>query len=149
MQGSRSVSELDPPSSWDDLSAIPTQKPHIRTTTPVYRTNVPEYINFWEGKPLSERQFGVPMHERNAWVRPKSDYGTRFKGVKKKSSKDESGSADDIGSGVQEAWGEQNTKTNDKVGDLMRLGGNEGGDKYLLEDVILRDNFVIKVSAGA
>ena len=50
---------------------------------------------------------------------------------------------------MQEAWGEQNTKTNDKVGDLMRLGGNEGGDKYLLEDVILRDNFVIKVSVGA
>ena len=41
-------------------------------------TRTPEYFNFWEGKPLLERDYGVEVHRRKAWSRPKSDYGSRF-----------------------------------------------------------------------
>lgn len=41
-------------------------------------THTPEYFDFWQGKPLRERDFGVKVHKRKAWQRPKSDYGTRF-----------------------------------------------------------------------
>lgn len=40
-------------------------------------SRVPEYVNFWQGKPLSERERVVPSHTRRAWKRPKSDYGSR------------------------------------------------------------------------
>lgn len=39
-------------------------------------THTPEYFDFWQGKPLRERDFGVKMHKRKSWQRPKSDYGT-------------------------------------------------------------------------
>ena len=42
-------------------------------------TRIPEYFNFWEGKPLLQRDFGVKVHKRKQWQRPKSDYGTRTK----------------------------------------------------------------------
>ena len=41
-------------------------------------THTPEYFNFWEGKPLLERDYGVEVHRRKPWSRPKSDYGSRF-----------------------------------------------------------------------
>ena len=44
----------------------------------MYLTHTPEYFNFWEGKPLLERDYGVEVHRRKAWSRPKSDYGSRF-----------------------------------------------------------------------
>lgn len=49
----------------------------LRNTNPVFRTHVPEYINFWGGKPLQNRDFGAVVHERKPWKRPTSDYGTR------------------------------------------------------------------------
>ena len=41
-------------------------------------TRVPEYVNFWQGKPLSQREHGNPTHSRALWKRPKSDYGSRL-----------------------------------------------------------------------
>ena len=41
-------------------------------------TRTPEYFNFWEGKPLLKRDYGVQVHRRKVWHRPKSDYGSRF-----------------------------------------------------------------------
>ena len=41
-------------------------------------TRVPEYLNFWQGKPLSKRENAIPIHTRTAWKRPKSDYGSRM-----------------------------------------------------------------------
>ena len=41
-------------------------------------TSVPEYFNFWEGKPLLERDFSVRVQKRKPWRRPKSDYGNRL-----------------------------------------------------------------------
>ena len=41
-------------------------------------TRVPEYVNFWQGKPLSKRECALPVHSRTAWKRPKSDYGSRI-----------------------------------------------------------------------
>lgn len=41
-------------------------------------TRVPEYVNFWQGKPLSKREYAIPVHSRTAWKRPKSDYGSRI-----------------------------------------------------------------------
>lgn len=46
--------------------------------TQVHLTRTPEYINFWEGKPLLQRDYGVKVHKRKPWRRPKSDYGSRF-----------------------------------------------------------------------
>ena len=39
---------------------------------------MPEYVNFWQGKPLSKREYSIPVHTRMAWTRPKSDYGSRI-----------------------------------------------------------------------
>ena len=44
----------------------------------MYLTRVPEYFNFWAGKPLLSKEFGVTVQTRKKWTRPKSDYGTRF-----------------------------------------------------------------------
>ena len=41
-------------------------------------TRVPEYVNFWQGKPLLKREHSKPIQPRKAWHRPKSDYGSRF-----------------------------------------------------------------------
>ena len=41
-------------------------------------THTPEYFDFWQGKPLRERDFGIKVHKRKPWKRPKSDYGSRF-----------------------------------------------------------------------
>ena len=41
-------------------------------------TRVPEYVNFWQGKQLSQREHGNPTHSRALWKRPKSDYGSRL-----------------------------------------------------------------------
>ena len=39
--------------------------------------NVPEYIKVWEGKPLLLRDHGMKHFDRKPWQRPKSDYGLR------------------------------------------------------------------------
>ena len=52
-------------------------------------TRVPEYFNFWDGKPLLQRDFGVKVQKRKQWQRPKSDYGTRFFTRKKKNGDDD------------------------------------------------------------
>ena len=57
----------------------------------VHLTRVPEYLNFWEGKPLLQRDFGVKVHKRKHWQRPKSDYGSRFSTRKKKDDDDGDG----------------------------------------------------------
>ena len=44
----------------------------------MHLTRTPEYINFWEGKPLLQRDYGVKVHKRKQWRRPNSDYGSRF-----------------------------------------------------------------------
>lgn len=55
----------------------------------MHLTRVPEYFNFWDGKPLLQRDFGVKVHKRKQWRRPKSDYGTRFFTRKKKDGDDD------------------------------------------------------------
>ena len=52
---------------------------HTRNLLQVTLTRIPEYVNFWQGKPLSEREQTVPSHTRKAWKRPKSDYGLHFR----------------------------------------------------------------------
>ena len=41
-------------------------------------TSVPEYFNFWNGKPLHSKEFGSKPVKRKAWRRPMSDYGSRL-----------------------------------------------------------------------
>jgi hypothetical protein len=50
---------------------------------------VPEYFNFWDGKPLLQRDYGVKVQTRKKWQRPKSDYGTRFFTRRKKDGDDD------------------------------------------------------------
>jgi len=51
--------------------------------------SIPEYIKVWEGKPLLPRDYGMKHFERKPWQRPKSDYGLRSAGWRRrKSSKD-------------------------------------------------------------
>ena len=57
-------------------------------TLQVSLTRIPEYFNFWDGKPLSQREYGAPTHKRKVWQRPKSDYGLRSAGRKKKGGQD-------------------------------------------------------------
>ena len=56
------------------------------TSIQVTLTRVPEYINFWDGKPLLQREYGVQVHKKKQWLRPKSDYGSRIKSTKNKDS---------------------------------------------------------------
>ena len=85
--------------------------PAIRDiSTPVKLTRVPEYLDFWAGKPLVQKEFGVPVHKRNTWQRPKSDYGNRF--LKNKGT---------LGAG----------------GDHMTQGVGAGGLETLIEVVII------------
>ena len=55
----------------------------------MHLTRVPEYFNFWDGKPLLQRDYGVKVQKRKQWRRPKSDYGTRFFTRKKKDGDDD------------------------------------------------------------
>ena len=73
---------LDYDSSEEDQFAA---RAPLRNTNPVFRTHVPEYINFWGGKPLQNRDFGAVVHERKPWKRPSSDYGTRRASSRKSS----------------------------------------------------------------
>lgn len=59
----------------------------IYFATQVTLTRIPEYVNFWQGKPLSEREQIVHSHPRKGWRRPKSDYGSKFAGFRSESSK--------------------------------------------------------------
>ena len=53
--------------------------------------SIPEYIKVWEGKPLLPRDYGLKHFDRKPWQRPKSDYGLRSGGWRRrrKTSKDE------------------------------------------------------------
>ena len=66
----------------------------------VQLTHTPEYFNFWEGKPLLRREFGVKVHKRRQWQRPKSDYGSRFLTRSKKGDGDGEGGSGLSGSGL-------------------------------------------------
>ena len=61
----------------------------------MHLTDTPEFFNFWLGKPLQERDFGVKVHKRKPWKRPQSDYGNRLSGRKKSDSN--GGGANDAG----------------------------------------------------
>ena len=52
--------------------------------------SIPEYIKVWEGKPLLPRDYGLKHFDRKPWQRPKSDYGLRSGGWRRrrKTSKD-------------------------------------------------------------
>lgn len=53
-------------------------------TVPVLLTNVPQYFNFWNEKPIRRREWGIPTHERRLRkCRPKSDYGIRGNSLNK------------------------------------------------------------------
>lgn len=80
---------------------------------------MPEYFNFWEGKPLLQRDFGVKVHKRKAWQRPKSDYGTRYSLRK--------GGAKKGGGGEEGGWGlETLAEKDDSVGSSEEGRGRRG-----------------------
>ena len=58
---------------------------------------MPEYFNFWEGKPLLQRDYGVKVHKRKAWRRPKSDYGSGLISRRKRDGDDDDG----LGGGLE------------------------------------------------
>ena len=72
---------------------------HTHTHVQVRLTHVPEYFDFWQGKPLRERDFGVKVQKRKAWQRPKSDYGNRLATRNKNKENDDSTSGGGWGSG--------------------------------------------------
>ena len=73
---------------------------------------VPEYFNFWQGKPLKVREWSVPQYGRKSRRRPKSDYGSRFY-----SSKSDTGAQEGDGTEGQDG---------SNLDDLMGLGGKGG-----------------------
>ena len=102
---------------YDELESVcdfpePTT-PLIRDTTPVALGTVPEYFNFWQGKPLKMRDWSVPQYGRKSRRRPKSDYGSRFYSSKS-------------GKGTQDGSGKGQDGLN--LDDLMGLGGKRGRD---------------------
>ena len=91
----------------------------LPTSGIVHRTDAPEYFNFWEGKPLSERG-GMVIHERKQWKRPKSDYGSRYyTRTKSAGSRKNSNNL----AKVAEAWGDGDQQ----VGDLDLWSGGQRG----------------------
>ncbi len=105
----------------------------------VQLTHTPEYFDFWAGKPLRERDFGVKPNKRKVWQRPKSDYGNRF--LNRTSSK-ENDDNDGCGRGgdgegdggletLLERDGESSLSSRRGSRDLSRLGDedkNKGDD---------------------
>lgn len=88
--------------------------------------SIPEYIKVWEGKPLLPRDYGMKHFERKPWQRPKSDYGLRSVGWRRrKSNKDgvtpvitvTGGSHDHYDGDTKLAWGQDDGRSGDnKVG---------------------------------
>lgn len=109
----------------------------MRNTTPVFRTHVPEYINFWGGKPLQNRDFGVVVHERKPWKRPSSDYGSRHAGSRRSSTASSGAGkklADDSLTGSGGAGGQVGGRQwdEDKRGEGARgIGLQDGGGLML------------------
>ena len=91
--------------------------PLPRETPPVALGTVPEYFNFWQGKPLKLRDWSVPQHGRKSRQRPKSDYGSHFYSRKN-------------GKGTQDGGKGDGTEGEDglNLDDLMGLGGKGGRD---------------------
>ena len=100
--------------------------------------SIPEYIKVWEGKPLLPRDYGAKHFDRKPWQRPKSDYGLRSAGWRRrKSSKDgmtpvvsvtevdeglhSKGDADN--NKTKLAWGDQLQDTDDGW-DSRNIGGH-------------------------
>ena len=91
-------------------------------------THVPEYFNFWAGKPLLERDFSVGVQKRKLWRRPKSDYGSR----RLDSARKKRGWGEKEGGGVLETVVERDSAAGSEYGDGhgqrgRRAGLGEGG----------------------
>jgi len=69
---------------------------YITNATPpqVQVTHTPEYFGFWQGKPLSVREFGVKVHKRHPWTRVKSAWGSGQL-IRRGGGKENSGSSGD------------------------------------------------------
>lgn len=114
--------------NYDDLEAVcdffePTAS-LPRDTTPVALGTVPEYFNFWQGKPLKLRDWRVPQHGRKSSARPKSDYGSRYYSSKSGKSTQDGGMRDE---GTE---GEDGLNLDDVMG-LGGKGGQDGKDVSL------------------
>ena len=90
-------------------------------------TRQPEYFDFWLGKPLQERDFGIKTHKRKAWKRPHSDYGNRLGGRRNGSGEDGEGGKGKKGG--LETLIELDDRDGLGEGDLFSKGkgGGEGG----------------------
>lgn len=93
-------------------------------------TRVPEYFNFWNMKPIQRREFGVPQHKRRVWNRPKSDYGNRLFGRRRKGEGEGGGGRGGVdGEGRLGTLLEGDGVDSDQRGARSGwTGGSEGGD---------------------
>ena len=99
--------------------------------------SIPEYIKVWEGKPLLPRDYGLKHFDRKPWQRPKSDYGLRSGGWRRRRKTSKDGmtpviSETDMGDGSHDnddhktrlAWGQDDEwDGNDKVSINQRTIG--------------------------
>ena len=88
-------------------------------------TRIPEYFNFWEGKPLLERDYGVQVHQRKAWHRPKSCYGSRFYSQRYG---DRKGGRKGEGQGLETVVEREGSLSGSGEGDRKALRGQRGGE---------------------
>lgn len=88
-------------------------------------TRIPEYFNFWEGKPLLERDYGVQVHQRKAWHRPKSDYGSRF--YSKRHGDQKGGKKE--GQGLETLVEQEDSVSGSGEGDGKALRNRRGGEE--------------------
>ena len=102
-------------------------------------TSTPEYFDFWQGKPLRERDFGVKMHKRKSWQRPKSDYGTRSlnrNSKNKENGNGEGGEGDGVG-GLEtllERDGDSSLSSRRGSRDVGRMGDMDKNKSGLQDD---------------
>ena len=122
----------------------------------VQLTRTPEYFNFWEGKPLLKRDWGVPTHKRKQWHRPKSDYGSRFASRKKKGDGSNEGQGSGLlGSGLETLLERDDgstlgsdTSTRRGSRDFGALGGDGAGGRGLGTGDGSGDNDASKLSVS-
>ena len=91
--------------------------------------NIPEYIKVWEGKPLLPRDYGLKHFDRKPWQRPKSDYGLRSGGWRRRRKTSKDGMASAISEADQEVEFERSC-VNDDDNHKARLawGQDDGWD---------------------
>ena len=108
---------------------------------------MPEYVNFWQGKPLSIREHAVPVHKRRAWQRPKSDYGSRT------CSRDKSGQAlatvmESVDGSIESTNSQLLSNTN-KVGSGVRgkyIGDSGTQTRYFVRLLTLGSHVSLRIS---